>query len=306
MDDKTKVAVVGCGRVGITAAYTMFLKNTINEIILYDRNPERMAAERLDFLNSLSFLGKTQVTVAKDAVGIKDSDIIIYATGAAQEPGETRLDLVKKNTNILETLLPKLLEQAPNATVIMVANPVDVLTYKAYKIARNKRGKIFGSGTTLDTARFRYYLSESLKVSPINIHGYILGEHGDSSFPTISTANVGGEPITEMKGASKELVLEAYQKARNAAYEIIAGKGATYYSIAVVLDQLVEACFSDAKRIFPVSVPLEGEYGLKDVSLSVPCVLGRDGAEKIIELNLSEEEKGSLNKSAEVLRQYLT
>ena len=306
MDDKTKVAVVGCGRVGITAAYTMFLKNTINEIILYDRNPERMAAERLDFLNSLSFLGKTQVTVAKDAVGIKDSDIIIYATGAAQEPGETRLDLVKKNTNILETLLPKLLEQAPNATVIMVANPVDVLTYKAYKIARNKRGKIFGSGTTLDTARFRYYLSESLKVSPINIHGYILGEHGDSSFPTISTANVGGEPITEMKGASKELVLEAYQKARNAAYEIIAGKGATYYSIAVVLDQLVEACFSDAKRIFPVSTPLEGEYGLKDVSLSVPCVLGRDGAEKIIELDLSEEEKESLKKSAEVLRQYLT
>ena len=306
MDDKTKVAVVGCGRVGITAAYTMFLKNTINEIILYDRNPERMAADRLDFLNSLSFLGKTQVTVAKDAVGIKDSDIIIYATGAAQEPGETRLDLVKKNTNILETLLPKLLEQAPNATVIMVANPVDVLTYKAYKIARNKRGKIFGSGTTLDTARFRYYLSESLKVSPINIHGYILGEHGDSSFPTISTANVGGEPITEMKGASKELVLEAYQKARNAAYEIIAGKGATYYSIAVVLDQLVEACFSDAKRIFPVSTPLEGEYGLKDVSLSVPCVLGRDGAEKIIELDLSEEEKESLKKSAEVLRQYLT
>ena len=306
MDDKTKVAVVGCGRVGITAAYTMFLKNTINEIILYDRNPERMAAERLDFLNSLSFLGKTQVTVAKDAAGIKDSDIIIYATGAAQEPGETRLDLVKKNTDILENLLPKLLEQAPNATVIMVANPVDVLTYKAYKIARNKRGKIFGSGTTLDTARFRYYLSESLKVSPINIHGYILGEHGDSSFPTISTANVGGEPITEMKGASKELVLEAYQKARNAAYEIIAGKGATYYSIAVVLDQLVEACFSDAKRIFPVSTPLEGEYGLKDVSLSVPCVLGRDGAEKIIELDLSEEEKESLKKSAEVLRQYLT
>ena len=306
MDDKTKVAVVGCGRVGITAAYTMFLKNTINEIIIYDRNPERMAAERLDFLNSLSFLGKTQVTVAKDAAGIKDSDIIIYATGAAQEPGETRLDLVKKNTDILENLLPKLLEQAPNATVIMVANPVDVLTYKAYKIARNKRGKIFGSGTTLDTARFRYYLSESLKVSPINIHGYILGEHGDSSFPTISTANVGGEPITEMKGASKELVLEAYQKARNAAYEIIAGKGATYYSIAVVLDQLVEACFSDAKRIFPVSTPLEGEYGLKDVSLSVPCVLGRDGAEKIIELDLSEEEKESLKKSAEVLRQYLT
>lgn len=306
MDDKTKVAVVGCGRVGITAAYTMFLKNTINEIILYDRNPERIAAERLDFLHSLSFLGKTQVTVAKDMGDIKESDIIIYASGVSQEEGETRLNLVKKNTEILESLLPKLLEQAANATIIMVANPVDVLTYKAYKIAKNKRGKIFGSGTTLDTARFRYYLSESLKVSPINIHGYILGEHGDSSFPTISTANVGGEPITEMKGASSELVMEAYKKARNAAYEIIAGKGATYYSIAVVLDQLVEACFSDAKRIFPVSVPLTGEYGLSDVSLSVPCVLGRDGAEKIIELDLSAEEKKLMNKSAEALKQYLT
>ena len=305
MDDKTKVAVVGCGRVGITAAYTMFLKNTINEIILYDRNPERIAAERLDFLHSLSFLGKTQVTVAKDAADLKESDIIIYATGVSQEPRETRLDLVKKNSEILETLLPKLLEQAPDATIIMVANPVDVLTYKAYKIAKNKRGKIFGSGTTLDTARFRYYLSESLHISPINIHGYILGEHGDSSFPTISTVNVGGEPITEMKGASKELVMETYKKARNAAYEIIAGKGATYYSIAVVLDQLVDACFSDAKRIFPVSVPLTGEYGLKDVSLSVPCVLGRDGAEKIIELNLSNEEKELLNKSAAALKQYL-
>ena len=306
MDDKTKVAVVGCGRVGITAAYTMFLKNTINEIILYDRNPERIAAERLDFLHSLSFLGKTQVTVAKDTTDLKESDVIIYATGASQEPGETRLDLVKKNSEILEALLPKLLEQAPDATIIMVANPVDILTYKAYKIAKNKRGKIFGSGTTLDTARFRYYLSESLSVSPINIHGYILGEHGDSSFPTISTTNVGGEPVTEMKGASVEVIKEAYKKTRNAAYEIIAGKGATYYSIAVVLDQLVEACFSDAKRIFPVSVPLEGEYGLKNVSLSVPCILGRDGAEKIIELELSDEEKESLNKSAEALKQYLT
>lgn len=305
IDDKTKVAVVGCGRVGITTAYTMYLKNTINEIILFDRDSERIAAERLDFLHSLSFLGKTKVTVAKDIAGIRDSDIIIYASGVAQEVGETRLDLIKKNSEILETLLPDLLKQAPDSTIIIVSNPVDILTYKAYKIAKTKRGKIFGTGTTLDTARFRYYLSESLKISPVNIHGYVLGEHGDSSFPTISTANIGGEPITKMEGASLELVMNAYKKAREAAYEIIAGKGATYYSIAVILDQLIEACFSDEKRIFPVSVPLEGEYGLNDVSLSVPCVLGRDGAEKIIELDLSDDEKESINKSAAALKQYL-
>ncbi len=305
MGNNTKVSVVGCGRVGITAAYTMYLKNTINEIVLYDRNKEKIAAERLDFLHSLSFLGTTKVNVAQDISDLKGSDIIVYSEGAAQAPGETRLDLVKKNTEILESVLPDLLKNSPNSTIIIVANPVDILTYKAYKLAKLKRGKIFGSGTTLDTARFRYYLSETLKVSPINIHGYILGEHGDSSFPTVSTANVGGELIEALKGYSKDMVMEAYKKARDAAYEIIAGKGATYYSIAVVIDQLVQTCLNDSKRIFPVSVPLEEEYGFKEVSLSVPCVLGKDGVEKIIELGLSVEEKEMMKKSVETLKKFI-
>lgn len=306
MTNKSKVAVVGCGRVGITAAYTMYLKNNISEIILYDRNREKIAAERLDFLHSLSFLGTTKINVAESLEDLKESDVIVYTEGAAQSPGETRLDLVKKNTEILESSIPELLKYSPNSTIMIVANPVDILTYKAYKMIKVKRGKIFGSGTTLDTARFRYYLSEALKVSPINIHGYILGEHGDSSFPTVSTANVGGELIEALKGYSKDMVMEAYQKARNAAYEIIAGKGATYYSIAVVIDQLVQACLNDAKRIFPVSVPLEGEYGFSGVSLSVPCVLGKDGAEKIIELGLSAEEKIMMKKSVETLKKFIT
>lgn len=305
MINKSKVAVVGCGRVGITAAYTMYLRNNINEIFLYDRDKEKIEAERLDFLHSLSFLGTTKVVVAKTIADLKDSDVVVYTAGAAQKPGETRLDLVKKNTEIMESMLPELLTQTPNSTILIVANPVDVLTYKAYKLAKIKRGKIFGSGTTLDTARFRYYLSESLKVSPINIHGYILGEHGDSSFPTVSTANVGGELVEALKGYSKDIVMEAFKKAKNAAYEIIAGKGATYYSIAVVIDQLVQTCLNDSKRIFPVSVPLEGEYGFNDVSLSVPCVLGKDGVEKIIELGLSSEEKEMMKKSVDTLKQYV-
>jgi len=305
MSNKTKVSVVGCGRVGITAAYTLFLKNTVNEIVLYDRNKEKIAAERLDFIHSLSFLGTTQVNIAETPSDLKDSDVIVYATGAAQNPGETRLDLVKKNSQLLEDTLPEILKHSPNSTVLIVTNPVDVLTYKAYKFLNIKRNKIFGSGTTLDTARFRYYLSEYLKVSPINIHGYILGEHGDSSFPTISMANVGGEPIGQIKGVTDEIVMDAYNKTRKAAYEIIAGMGATYYSIAVVVDQLVQACLNDTKRIYPVSVPLEGEYGFHDVSLSVPCVLGKDGIEKIIELDLSSLEKELMKKSVEVLKKYL-
>lgn len=305
MTNKSKVAVVGCGRVGITAAYTMYLRNNISEIFLYDRDKEKIEAERLDFLHSLSFLGTTKVAVAETVSDLKDSDVIVYAAGAAQKPGETRLDLVKKNTEIMEAILPELLSHAPESTVMVVANPVDVLTFNAYKLAKIKRGKIFGSGTTLDTARFRYYLSEALKVSPINIHGYILGEHGDSSFPTVSTANVGGELIEALKGYSKDIVMDAYKKARNAAYEIIAGKGATYYSIAVVIDQLVQTLLNDSKRIFPVSVPLEGEYGLNGVSMSVPCVLGKDGVEKIIELGLSDEEKEMMKKSSEVLKTFI-
>ncbi len=305
MGNKTKVSVVGCGRVGITAAYTMYLKNNIGEIFLYDRDKEKIAAERLDFLHSLSFLGTTKVKVADSPEDLKDSDVIVHAAGAAQAPGETRLDLVKKNTEILKSTLPEILSHSPNSTIIIVANPVDILTYKAYKLAKVKRGKIFGSGTTLDTARFRYYLSETLKVSPINIHGYILGEHGDSSFPTVSTANVGGELIEALKGYSKDMVMEAYKKARDAAYEIIAGKGATYYSIAVVVDQLVQTCLNDSKRIFPVSVPLEGEYGFNEVSLSVPCVLRKDGVEKIIELGLSSEEKEMMKKSVETLKKFI-
>jgi len=296
------VAIIGCGRVGITAAYTMYLRNYINEIYLYDRNQDKIKAERLDFLHSLSFLGNTKVKVANALEDLTGSDVVIYATGAAQVPGETRLDLVNKNKKILEEIIPELLKHSPKSTVMMVSNPVDVLTYEAYKMSKLPRGKIFGSGTTLDTARFRYYLSESLKISPINIHGYILGEHGDSSFPTTSTANIGGEPIEMIKGYTPEMVEDAYKKTRKAAYEIIAGKGATYYSIAVIIDQLVSTVLNDTKRIYPVSVPLEGEYGEKEVALSIPCVIGKEGAERIIELNLSKEEKSKFEKSVSVLK----
>lgn len=302
---QTKVAVVGCGRVGITAAYTMYLNNTAHEIMLFGRDKDKLVGEQLDFMHSLSFLGTTHITVGENYEDLAGTDVVVFTAGAAQQPGETRLDLVKKNTEIVESMMKEIIKYAPHAIFLIVSNPVDILTYRAAKIAGLPKGRVFGSGTTLDTARFRFHLSEFLKVNPKSIHGYILGEHGDSSFPTTSTTNVGGQPISSMKGFSKEKAVEAYQKARDAAYKIIAAKGATYYAIAVVVNQLVDAVLRDTRRIYPLSTILEGEYGHHDVALSLPCVLGREGIERVIEIPLSEEEKEQLRHSVEVLKKTM-
>ena len=302
---KTKVAIIGAGRVGITAAFAMYLKSTAHEIMLFGRDKERLVGEQMDFMDSLSFMGTTTITVGEDPRQLAGSDVIVFTAGAAQEKGETRLDLVKKNTAILESIIPGIVQYAPESVVLMVTNPVDVLTYKTALMTHMPHGRVFGSGTTLDTARFRFHLSEMLNVNPKSIHAYILGEHGDSSFPTISTANVGGQLITTMSHFTKDQALQAYTKAKEAAYKIIAAKGSTYYAIGVVINQLVDAILSDAKRVYPLSVPLEGEYGATGVSLSVPCVLGRHGVERIIEIPLSEEERLKMKLSVETLKKFL-
>ena len=302
---KSKVTIIGAGRVGITAAFTMYLKNTAQEIMLYGRDKDKLIGEQLDFMHSLSFLGTTHITVGSEPKDLTGSDIIVFTAGAAQEPGETRLDLVKKNTAILEAIIPDILSYAPESIILIVTNPVDILTYKAVALSKLPRGRVFGSGTTLDTARFRFHLSEYLGVNPKSVHGYILGEHGDSSFPTISSTNVGGQLITSLKDFSAEKAHEAYVKTRDAAYKIIAAKGATYYAIGVVINQLVHTILTDAGRVYPLSVLLEGEYGHSGVSLSVPCVLGRQGIERVIEIPLSDEEKLKLQLSVETLKKFL-
>ncbi|MFZ2026665.1 MAG: L-lactate dehydrogenase [Microgenomates group bacterium] len=302
---KTKVTMIGAGRVGITAAFTMYLKNTAQEIMLYGRDKDKLVGEQLDFMHSLSFLGTTHITVGSEPKDLTGSDVIVFTAGAAQEPGETRLDLVKKNTAILESIVPDIVKYAPDSIILMVTNPVDVLTYKTVLLSKLPRTRVFGSGTTLDTARFRFHLSEYLHVNPKSVHAYILGEHGDSSFPTLSSANVGGQLLATMKDFSHDKALEAYTKARDAAYKIIAAKGATYYAIGVVINQLVHAILTDAKRVYPLSITLDGEYGHKNVALSVPCVLGRNGIERIVEIPLSEEEKLKMQLSVETLKKYL-
>ena len=300
-----KVSIIGGGRVGMSAAFVMLLKNTASELVLFDRDVERMRGEQLEFQHSLTFLGTTKIIAAESYRDLKDSDVIVFTAGRAQLPGESRLNLVKSNLEVIKTILPQAIKYSPDSVIIMVTNPVDILTYQASRLLKLPKGKIFGSGTSLDSARFRFHLSEFLGINPKSIHAYVLGEHGESSFPTISHADIGGQPLATMKGFSSEKIQEAFLKARNAAGIIITAKGSTYYAIGVVINQLVDAVLRDTKRVYPVSVPLTGQYGHHDVSISVPCVIGKKGVEKILEVPLSDEEKKLMDRSVKILKEIV-
>jgi len=303
--DNNKVSIVGCGKVGMTTAYAILLQGVVNELVLFNRTLDRIKGEELDLEHGITFLDHAKITATNDYADLAGSDIIIYTAGCSQKPGETRLDLVDNNIAILQKILPQIIRYVPDAILLIVANPVDILTYKAYLMANWPKGKIFGSGTTLDTSRFKFHLSESLHVNPQSIHAYILGEHGDSSFPVISSASVGGQPLTSFPNFSAEKAMAAYQKTRDAAYKIIEAKGSTHYGIASVSSRLTKAILRDEKIIFPVSIPLHHYHEQNGIALSVPCVIGRAGVEEIIEIKLSWEEKQKLEKSANILKSYL-
>lgn len=300
-----KVSIIGGGHVGMSAAFAMLLKNTVRNLVLYDRNLERMRGEQLEFQHSLTFLGTTKIIAAESYKDLKDSDVIIFTAGRAQLPGESRLNLVKSNMEVIKSILPEVIKYSPDSVIIMVTNPVDILTYQANQLLKLPQGRIFGSGTSLDSARFRFHLSEFLGINPKNIHAYVLGEHGDSSFPTVSHADIGGQPLSAMKDFSSKKIQEAFLKTKSAASTIITAKGSTYYAIGVVINQLVDAVLRDTKRVYPVSVPLTGQYGYHDVSISIPCVIGKNGVEKILEVPLSEDEKKLMNKSVKILKEIV-
>lgn len=303
--DNNKVSIIGCGKVGMSAAYSILHQGLANELVLYGRDKSPLIGEQLDLEHALSFLPSATIKATDNYADLENSDIVIITAGAAQKPGETRLDLTQKNLAIIESIIPKVVKYAPNSIILIVSNPVDILTYRAYQIAGWPKGRIFGSGTTLDTARFRFHLSEFLKVSPRSIHAYILGEHGDSSFPVISSAMVGGQPITTLDSFSEEKAIKAFEKAREAAYKIIASKGSTYYGIGAVISHIVEKVLRDAKSVLPISIPLHQYYGHSGMSVSIPCVVGRKGVEKVLEAKLDWNEKQLLAKSVEALKSYL-
>ena len=299
-----KVAVVGIGKVGATVAYAMMLDGTPTDIILLARDKKKAVGEKLDLEHALPFLDYVNIVATDDYADLAEAHLVVITAGAAQAPGETRLDLCKKNEAILKDILLKVLSANPTAIILIIANPVDVLVNLAHGIAPHASGRIFGSGTMLDTARFRSYISDIIHVDPKSIHAYVLGEHGDSSFPVYEYATVGGIRLLDFPGVTREKIQEAHEKTKKAAYTIIESKGATYYAIGVVATKIMQTMFSDAKTIFPLSVPLDNYYGHSGVSLSVPCVLGSQGVESVLHLSLSDGEQVNLKKSVDTLKQY--
>lgn len=305
INTRNKVSIVGCGRVGMTTAYSMLLTGTPTDIVLFDKEIEKIKGEKLDLKDALFLTDYVNLVATDNFSDLEGSKLVVITAGSAQKPGETRLDLCKHNTDLLECILPEIVKVAPDAIILMITNPVDVLTYKANQIVQNAGGRIFGSGTMLDTARFCYYLSEKLFVDPKSINAYILGEHGDNSFPVYKNATIGGQRLVDFPGVTQELIDEAYDLTKKTAANIIEAKGSTYYGIATMATKIMETIFSDAKTVLPLSVPLMDYHSHSGVALSVPCVLGANGIERVLDIEFSEEEEKSLEKAVNVLKQYI-
>ncbi len=304
-----KVSIIGAGMVGSSLAYTLLVNQAVSDIVLLDVNKERAAGEAMDLQHAMPFGAPTEV-VSGDYDACRDSDVIVITAGLAQDPGETRLDLVGRNVEIFKDIVPKVVEVAQDAIILIVSNPVDVLTYVTVKISELPWKRVVGSGTVLDTARFRYELSAICNVDPRNVHGYVVGEHGDSEVAVWSQTKVAGMEFPRFcreSGieCSQQTLDEAFDRVRNAAYEIIRLKGSTYWAIAFGATRMIEAILRDQHSIVTASTLLQGQHGIHDVCLSLPVVLDRAGADRVIELPISELERQSLGKSAKVLRETL-
>lgn len=300
-----KVAIVGLGRVGITTAYAILLKGLATELVLFSREKTKAEGEKADLEHGLPFYPKCNIIASSDYEDLAGTDLVIFTAGCAQKPGETRLDLAKNNCAIVDSIIPKITRHAPHTLILMVANPVDIMTFRAAEKANLPPGRVFGSGTLLDTARFRLHLSKGIGINAKSIHAYILGEHGDSSFAATSTATIGGKPLLSFPEMSPDHIHWAQSQTRQDAYKIISGKGATYYGIASALTHIVETIMRDSKKVIPLSTPLNGEYGLSNLSLSLPCILGRNGVERLIDLPLSQSEQEALHHAANMIRQNM-
>lgn len=300
-----KVSIIGAGNVGTASAFALALDGAASEIVLLDRNLEKAEGEVLDIMHGSSFLPYTSFKGSKNYRDVAGSDIVVITAGAAQKPGQTRLDLLATNVNILKGIISEVKRYAPQCILLVVTNPVDVLTFFAKKFSGFPNHRVIGSGTVLDTARFRAYLAQHFKVSPHHVDAYILGEHGNSSFPVLSTASVQSVPMQSLPHYRKADIMKIHDKVVNVVYEIIKKKGATNLAIGVCVTQLVRAILDDTHEIFPVSSTLRGEYGVHNVAVSTPSILGRNGIEKELVLPLNAEEKKALRHSVTILKKAI-
>lgn len=305
---KGKITIIGAGAVGSTTAYTLMLSSLVSEIVLIDINRKKAEGDALDMNHGISFVNPVKI-IAGDYEDIKGSDMVIITAGANQEPGERRTDLLKRNAKIMENIVENVLKYCQDDTIIlMVTNPVDILTYITYKISGFSRNHIIGSGTVLDTARLKYLIGEYTNVDVRNVHTYIIGEHGDSEVAAWSTTSVAGMNIDKFCKFSGVCDAEPlsdkhfYETVKNSAYEIIEKKGATFYAIALSVKRIVECIIGNEKSILTISSLLDGEYGITDTCLAVPTIVSSEGAEKVLEIDFSDEEIADLKTSADKLK----
>jgi L-lactate dehydrogenase len=302
-----KVAIVGAGAVGATFAYAMAQNGAADEICLIDLNEDLCRGQVLDLSHGLPFYPTINIYAGSEK-DYKDADVIVITAGAAQKKGETRLDLLKKNGAIIEGIVDQITAQNSKATIVVVTNPVDILTKIALERSGWDRSRVIGSGTVLDSSRFKFLLSEFFDVYVGSIHAYILGEHGDSEFAAWSMANISGVQLDEY---SNQLGIENWQEkkkeiereVRDSAYHIIDYKGATNFGVGLALVQIVGAILKNQRRVLTVSFHLEGEYGINDICLATPCLISQDGVASIVGTELTDEEQKKLEHSADVLRQ---
>ncbi len=304
-----KAVMIGCGFVGSASAFSLMQSDLYSEIVLIDIDRKKAEGEAMDISHGIP-LQRHMKIYAGDYDDISDASIIIVTAGANQKQDETRLDLVQKNVKILKSVISEINKKDFAGILLIVANPVDILTYVASKLSNLPESHIIGSGTVLDTARLKYELGEHLEVDSRSVHAFIVGEHGDSEIAAWSSANISGIPIDdfcEMRGHSHydETTRQIAERVKNSAYEIIERKQATYYGIAMAVRRICEVIVRDEKSILPVSTIIHGEYGIEDVALSMPAIVGKSGVETKVPIPLSEEEISKLIKSADILKKIL-
>ncbi len=305
MMNPRKVAIVGCGFVGSSIAFSLMQKGIYSELVLIDANHAKAEGEALDLSHGLPYTAAMDI-YAGDYKDAADCSLIIITAGANQKPGETRLDLIGKNVAILKSIIPQITATDFEGILMIVSNPVDVLTYAAQRISGYPAHRVIGSGTVLDTARLKYILGRHLDVDSRSVHAVIIGEHGDSELAVWSGANVSGIDLNhfcEIRGhfQHEESMQRIYEDVRDSAYEIIKRKGATYYGIAMAVARIAECIVKDEEAVLPISVILDGEYGLSGLALSIPSVVGVHGVEKVLEIPLNAKEDEALHSSARQL-----
>lgn len=313
MNKTRKVTIVGAGNVGASFAYALMQSGDAEEIVLMDASEKFVKGQVLDLSQGMAFVPEVDIHVGTDA-DFADSDLIVITAGAKQAPGETRIDLLRRNAGIISGIVHKIAASGSKGVMLLVSNPVDILTKIAADVSGWPRERVIGSGTVLDSARFRHALAACAGIDARNVHGYILGEHGDSEFAAWSLTTIAGQsplafctscPNCKEASSPEELQKRILQQVRDSAYEIIADKGSTYYAVGLAVCRIAKAILRDEHAVMPVSVDLRGEYGLSGVALSVPCVVGRGGVQRIINARLSEDEQKALAASGERLHSAL-